>query len=88
VNEDSVAMTKKHFKLQSHSLEELERRIETFGHALRIRSGAVLRVKRKLPTLTRGHCATIHYQLPLASLRGEARSRSLESVENLDMTTH
>ena len=73
-------MMKKHFTLQGHSVEELERRIETFGRALRIRSGAILRVKHKLPTFTGGHCATIYYQLPSASLRGDPRSRAREAA--------
>jgi hypothetical protein len=54
--------------LHGVSGEQLERRIETFRCALRLRSGTVLRIKRRQPVQGRARRATIYFKLPTASL--------------------
>lgn len=55
-------------RLHGLSQEQLEHRIETFRRALQLRSGTVLRIKRRRPAQGSPRRATIYFKLPAASL--------------------
>jgi hypothetical protein len=71
----ATGRVKKHFHVCGDTTEQLERRIAALRCALSLRQGVIVRIKWRQSISGREDRATIHYELPRASLRAPDGAR-------------
>lgn len=59
---------RKCFELRGHSLDDLERRLDTLRQAVRAQNGAIVDVRRFSDPRGGGHAAAVVYEIPLAMM--------------------